>query len=439
MCGNAERINKGENKMKQKSISKSLITMLIAFAVLLSAGILLIVTNHNKCKKDIFAFTSNSAMIKGRGYEGGQYGNTSWLNALEYDITNLKVTNIADDRIGTLKQKQSLDMTDTSQGDLGNVTCYVFEEEDGNSVKYYDCVIYSDSQVIKSQDDFMFTGRLNGGPGYSSRMRSLKSCIFNNYAPINCSYMFYYCRNLETIDLRGLNTSNCIDMSDMFGECSGITSLDVSNFDTSQVTSMSGMFGHCSNLTALDLSNFDTTRVTNLQNMFYNCSSLTQLDLSNFNTSIVTSVNNTFYDCSNLATLDISSWDLSLINVSAHADAGFLQNCSSLDKIYLPMAVGEGTYGLNGDWYYDDVSYSNYSSCYLSSFSEVLSTETEKHIIYKGESTPGTRQYIEERTSGGEETGVFVDIVLPTMFVGIVFALGVMYLNLGKKKKLALR
>ena len=34
-----------------------------------------------------------------------------------------------------------------------------------------------------------------------------------------------------------------------------------------------------------------------------------------------------------------------------------------------------------------------------------------------------------------EETGVFVDIVLPTMFVGAVFAMGVMYLNLGKKKK----
>ena len=51
---------------------------------------------------------------------------------------------------------------------------------------------------------------------------------------------FYQLKNLKSIDLKGLDTSQVTDMGGMFGFCSGLMVLDVSGFDTSQVTDMGG-------------------------------------------------------------------------------------------------------------------------------------------------------------------------------------------------------
>ena len=96
--------------------------------------------------------------------------------------------------------------------------------------------------------------------------------------------------NAESIDLKGIDTSNATDMSYMFYNCNKLTTLDLGSFGTSKVTDMKSMFSNCVNLTDLDLSGFDTSHVTNMNSMFDNCWNLTDLNLSNFDTSNVTSM-----------------------------------------------------------------------------------------------------------------------------------------------------
>ena len=120
-------------------------------------------------------------------------------------------------------------------------------------------------------------------------------------------------RNVTSIDLSALDTSEVTDMSVMFVGCRGLTSLDVSNFDTSNVTNMAFMFDECRSLTSLDLSTFDTSRVTDISFIFNNCENLVRLDLSSFNTSNVTNMCGMFWNCNNLANIDLSSFDTSKV------------------------------------------------------------------------------------------------------------------------------
>ena len=111
-------------------------------------------------------------------------------------------------------------------------------------------------------------------------------------------------RNVTSIDLSALDTSEVTSMIDMFSLCDSLTSLDVSKFDTSQVIDMSEMFSFCRSLTSLDVSNFDTSQVANMFAMFYDCNKLTNLDVSNFDTSKVTNMSGMFCHCPVWDTID---------------------------------------------------------------------------------------------------------------------------------------
>ena len=125
----------------------------------------------------------------------------------------------------------------------------------------------------------------------------------------NMSFMFQQCENLKPLDVSGFDTKNVTNMKDMFRNCSRLTTLDVSGFDTGKVTSMADMFWNCSGLTALDLSGFDTGNVGSMEGMFNWCSSLTALDVSGFDTKNVENMGGMFYGCSGLTALDVSGFD----------------------------------------------------------------------------------------------------------------------------------
>ena len=162
---------------------------------------------------------------------------------------------------------------------------------------------------------------------YVSTQQEGKKVQFNK----NCSYMFYNCSKLTTLDVSHFDTSNVTNMHSMFYGCSNLTVLDLSHFDTSKVTDMNSMFMNCSSLTALDVSHFDTNKVTDMWDMFCNCSSLTVLDLSHFDTSNVTNMNMMFDACSSLTTLDLSHFDTSKVaNMSM-----MFYGCSSLTTLDL--------------------------------------------------------------------------------------------------------
>ena len=139
----------------------------------------------------------------------------------------------------------------------------------------------------------------------------------------------YNSQRIYAIDGKKLIIVNPVKM---FYYCKNLKSLDISKFDTSAVTDMRSMFNGCSSLTYLDLSNWDTSNVTNLSSMFYGCSNLESLNLSNFNVSNVTSLSFTFYNCSKLKEIDLST--LNLIKCD-NIDYAF-GYCSDLLKLRLP-------------------------------------------------------------------------------------------------------
>ncbi len=156
-----------------------------------------------------------------------------------------------------------------------------------------------------------------------------KVVIADNLTLTNASYMFYYCKNTESIDLKNADTSNVTNMRCMFALCNNLTSLDVSNFDTSKVTDISGMFTNCSNLTSLDVSNFDTSKVMTMSGMFQGCSNLTNLDVSKFDTSKVTNMWNMFQDCNTLTSLDVNNFDTSNVMTMS----GMFHGCKNLASL----------------------------------------------------------------------------------------------------------
>lgn len=126
---------------------------------------------------------------------------------------------------------------------------------------------------------------------------------------IDMSHLFWFCSNLEVLDVSGFDTSRVTNMSDMFSECEQLKFLDVSGFDTENATDMYGMFSGCKRLTSLDVSGFDTSRVTNMTGMFEWCMCLTSLDTGKFDTSNVQSMARMFFQCEQLRNLDIRRFD----------------------------------------------------------------------------------------------------------------------------------
>ena len=109
-----------------------------------------------------------------------------------------------------------------------------------------------------------------------SRMENLRSIegfeFLNTSEVTEMSWMFYNCKHLTSIDVRGFNTEKVTSMLFMFASCSALTILDLSSFNTSLVTNMGYMFSGCSNLTTIYVSDAWTTEaVTEYEDMFYDC------------------------------------------------------------------------------------------------------------------------------------------------------------------------
>ena len=116
----------------------------------------------------------------------------------------------------------------------------------------------------------------------------------------NCSYMFFNCKSITSIDLSLFNTSEVVDMAYMFSGCINLYSINLTSFNTSRVKGMSNMFSECRNLNSIDLSSFDTKNVNSMSYMFSNCKNLKFIDLSSLDSSNL--INNSYMlvGCGNL-------------------------------------------------------------------------------------------------------------------------------------------
>ena len=128
---------------------------------------------------------------------------------------------------------------------------------------------------------------------------------FNNLLR-DCSYMFYYCRNIIGIDFSSFKTQNVNNMSYMFYYCLNLSNLDLSSFNTEKVINMSNLFSYCLNLSKIVLSSFNTENVTNMSNMFSFCNKLTDIDISSFNIPPYLNAENMFQRCLNLKNIKLN-------------------------------------------------------------------------------------------------------------------------------------
>ena len=65
---------------------------------------------------------------------------------------------------------------------------------------------------------------------------------------VNCSYMFYNCKNLLKIDFSNFNSDNVKDISYMFYCCTNLLDIKFANFNTINVTNMGCIFKGCKTL-----------------------------------------------------------------------------------------------------------------------------------------------------------------------------------------------
>ena len=209
---------------------------------------------------------------------------------------------------------------DVSTTKEGFILAWYTEENIGEDT-YYNVTIGQEGKIIANADShylFAYIGKdITSG---EVKIEGLENLDTSNVTSM--SHMFYYCRNLTTLDVSSFDTSNVKNMGSMFSYCRNLTTLDVSNFDTRNVTSMSYMFQNCNNLMNLDVSNFDTSNVTNMRGMFMSCHNLVKLDVSNFDTSNVTSMIFMFFYCSKLTDLDLSRFNTSNVTNMSNMFSG---------------------------------------------------------------------------------------------------------------------
>ena len=146
------------------------------------------------------------------------------------------------------------------------------------------------------------------------------------------SQVFNNCKALETIDVAEWNTGNIRSFSRAFEGCETVKALDVADWDMSGAETIRYIFAKCKMITSIDVADWDVSNVGNFVGVFEFCASLQHIDVSRWNTS---SAYNSFFkafcDCTLLQELDLRSWDVS--NVREFDN--MFSRCSSIKTIDL--------------------------------------------------------------------------------------------------------
>ena len=198
------------------------------------------------------------------------------------------------------------------------------------SYMFYDC-----DRIISIDLSFFDSKKVNNMRHMFNGCSNLRYINFSNIDTrnvINMERIFCNCFKLKYLDLSNFNTKNVIYMDFMFYNAKNLEKIIFSeNFKTINVINMDYMFSGCLNLKELNLSTFETDNVTNMSNMFYKCGNLKEINLLNFNTENVTSMDLMFYSCKKLKKLDLSSFNTSKVTNMAW----MFYDCSKLEELNL--------------------------------------------------------------------------------------------------------
>ena len=145
---------------------------------------------------------------------------------------------------------------------------YVVLSEDKKTLTFY----FDKERESKTGTTYDLASREWLGPDNSEYItKVIFDASFKDARPTTCERWFDYLENLsEIVGMKEyLNTSKVTSMNGMFYNCKKLTTLDLRGFDTENVTDMESMFGDCENLTTIFISETWTTQnVTKSDNMF---------------------------------------------------------------------------------------------------------------------------------------------------------------------------
>ena len=250
-----------------------------------------------------------------------------------------------------------------------------FKDIDGTEKKKFmedNVNIYIDSQLIgfnykyktnknKIHVKYIFKEILNDLSFMFFNCKNLESIDFSSYDMTNITdmkCMFSGCSNLKFVNLSSLRTKNDISFGNLFSGClslkmvdfpsiyrsinitdldrtffycPSIESIDLFSFNTIKVEDMDRLFSGCNSLKNVNLSSFQTTNAKLMSLMFAFCTSLKSVNVSNFDTRNVETMSDMFFDCRALTKLDLSSFNTSKVKEMQYMFMG----CLSLKEINL--------------------------------------------------------------------------------------------------------
>ena len=212
-------------------------------------------------EKDTLIFASNGTIIiDSLRYLFKNLNNIEYIIFNNFNTENVEVFDEA--FYGCTKLKE-LDISSLDKRKLSSMR-----------LMFYDC-----SNVEKINIGSINLERVNSFNGLFDGCKKLKTIIgldkFWNYNyTIDCSSMFNYCEQLESIDF-GTESFTASGMDQMFYNCSSLKKINLKNIDSSAVDSFYSTFSGCTQLETIEgLESMSFESATNMMNTFSSCKKL---------------------------------------------------------------------------------------------------------------------------------------------------------------------
>ncbi len=267
-------------------------------------------------------------------------GRNDYLNVKELYFVKMNETEMNN------RYNQATKKADITYNDEGKVLMWLEDntEESGK----YNMYVVSEGETILTTADASFL--------YAKGLTNIEKIEFGNLntsriTSMNCLFQFQ--EKLKTLDLRGLDTSNVIDMHGMIYR-TNIENVYMDGLDMRKVKDMSSMFYGNWYLNDIDLSNvkvrdleetstmfyqsridnlnlegFGGDNLTSVDSMFHGLAEFKTINMKNFNFGKVTSLDSLFSDLGELESIDLSGAKMSKVETMTY----LFENCSSLTNV----------------------------------------------------------------------------------------------------------
>ena len=164
------------------------------------------------------------------------------------------------------------------------------------------------------------------------------------------SYMFYFCRKLQVVELPSMSSITTTD--NMFNQCTSLQ--EVPSMTLTSCTNATNMFNACYSLVKVPELNFHPSSNVDLTSTFIDCRSL---ELAPKITGKIVNMSNTFTRCQSLRSID----GIDTSNVSNMRST--FETCSSLQTIPILNTINvidfSGTFAGSGLTYFPNLNLSN--------------------------------------------------------------------------------